>query len=105
MIAHTARIVVIADVLFTATAVIIQPVSGAFLALGWSAIRCSNPGSSFRSSLYVMVGLCWLPVVWIQMQMRDLARRRQPRRTAAAAALSSSCSAIWFCLGWPAFSA
>ena len=23
--------------------------------------------------LYVFVGLCWLPVVWIQIKMRDLA--------------------------------
>lgn len=72
-IARTASIVVVADFVFTATAVILQPITGYLLLLetgtpiaeGWVAMSLA---------LYVIVGLFWLPVVWIQIQMRDLAR-------------------------------
>jgi uncharacterized membrane protein len=51
VVAATARIVVIADAVFTATAVIVQPVSGAALAhvMGF---RCTNPGS-FPHSCFI----------------------------------------------------
>jgi hypothetical protein len=65
------RIVVIADLLFTATAVVAQPVTGALLA--W------HMGSSLSESwiaasiaLYIVTGDFWLPLVWMQMRMRDL---------------------------------
>jgi uncharacterized membrane protein len=73
VIAHTAGVVVIADALFTATAVVVQPVTGGALAYlagypvfsGWVAAALA---------LYVMVGAFWLPVVWMQLRFRDLAR-------------------------------
>jgi len=102
-IAAVARIVVIADFVFTATAVVAQPVTGVLLArqTGFSLLS----GWLFASILlYVATGLFWLPVVWIQMRMRDLA--------AAAVAASAPLPAayhrlfrIWFILGWPAFAA
>ena len=72
-IAHTAKVVVVGDVVFTATAVITQPVSGAFLAwaIGYSLWEAWIVVSL---ALYVLIGLCWLPVVWIQARLRDLAR-------------------------------
>ena len=68
-IAATTRIVVIADALFTASAVIAQPVTGALLAwqLGYSLLE---PWILASLALYVLVGLCWLPVVWIQVRLR-----------------------------------
>jgi len=71
-IAHTAGIVVIADALFTASAVVLQPLTGWALAalLGYSL---SQFWIEATLVLYVVVGLCWLPVVWIQIKMRDLA--------------------------------
>ena len=45
VIAGVSRIVVIADFIFTATAVVAQPVTGVLLAERW-AIRYRNPGSS-----------------------------------------------------------
>jgi uncharacterized membrane protein len=100
-IAHTARMVVIADAAFTATAVVVQPFTGVILA--WYA------GYSFFElwivlslALYVLVGACWLPVVSIQLQIRDLA--------AAAASNGTTLPEhyyrlfrVWFWLGWPAF--
>src|ERR1700693_1672669 len=70
-IAQTARVVVVADVVFTATAVILQPLSG--VAIAWRAgYSLTEPWIVLSLALYVLVGACWLPVVWIQTQLRDL---------------------------------
>ncbi|RZJ85475.1 MAG: DUF2269 domain-containing protein, partial [Brevundimonas sp.] len=67
-VAEVGRIVVLADFVFTATAVVIQPISG--LALihlqGWSL---TSSWLLAAYGLYVLIGVCWLPVVWIQYQM------------------------------------
>jgi uncharacterized membrane protein len=72
VIAGVARIVVIADFLFTATAVILQPVTGVLLAymIGYSLLEGWIVLSII---LYILTGAFWLPVVWMQMRMRDLA--------------------------------
>lgn len=100
-IAHTASIVVIADAVFTATAAILQPVSGAFLAL---AIGYSLWESWIVMSLalYMLVGACWLPVVWIQAEMRDLAHAAAQAGTGLPERYHRLFR-IWFVLGWPAF--
>src|SRR5690242_18608438 len=71
-IAHTAGTVVIADAIFTATAVVLQPLTGWGLMLisGFSLFHFWIKATLV---LYVFVGLCWLPVVFIQMKLRDLA--------------------------------
>ena len=72
VIAGVARIVVLADFLFTATAVVLQPVTGVWLA--WHTDYSLLEGWIFLSIvLYIVTGLFWLPVVWMQMSMRDLA--------------------------------
>lgn len=72
LIAHVAGTVVIADALFTATAVIAQPVTGILLAraIGWSL---TEGWLLLSIGLYVLTGACWLPVVRIQLRLRDLA--------------------------------
>ncbi len=72
-IAATAGTVVIADTIFTAVAVIVQPMSGALLAwlTGYSLLQSWILAAL---ALYVVVGLCWLPVVVIQIRLRDVAR-------------------------------
>lgn len=72
LIAHTASTVVIADTIFTATAVVAQPISGLWLAsrTGWS---WTEGWIVLSLGLYVLTGLFWLPVVWIQIRLRDLA--------------------------------
>ncbi|PLU73368.1 hypothetical protein BMJ21_05955, partial [Sinorhizobium medicae] len=71
-VAAVARIVVIADFLFTATAVVLQPVTG--IALAWNVGYSLAEGWIVLSIfLYLITGAFWLPVVWMQMEMRRLA--------------------------------
>jgi uncharacterized membrane protein len=100
-IAATARVVVIADMVFTASAVIAQPVSGALLAwmLGY---RVTEPWIVASLALYLLIGVCWLPVVGIQLTLRDLARAAA-ETGAALPARYHRLFRIWFLLGWPAF--
>lgn len=65
LIAHVSGTVVIADTIFTATAAIIQPVTGYFLAriIGWPL---SEGWIALSLCLYVFTGIFWLPVVWIR---------------------------------------
>jgi uncharacterized membrane protein len=72
-IARTASVVVIADMLFTLSAVIAQPITGGLL------MMLSNTGFAERwlaasLALYAIAGLFWVPVISMQIEMRDLAR-------------------------------
>jgi len=101
VIAHTARIVVIADLAFTATAVVVQPVTG--VALVWLAGYPPYQLWIVASvALYVFVGLCWLPVVWIQLQLRNLAAGAV-RENGVLSERYFKLFRIWFRFGWPAF--
>jgi uncharacterized membrane protein len=102
VIAVVARFVVIADLAFTAAAAIVQPVSG--FALAW-LIGLSPFDESWivlSLLLYVMVGLCWLPVVFIQIRMRQLAHEAAVDAKPLPAQYHRLFR-IWFWLGWPAF--
>jgi uncharacterized membrane protein len=100
---RTARTVVLADVMFTATAVVAQPVTGVLLAreLG---LPLSEPWLLTSLILYVVTGAFWLPVVWIQMRMRDLAGVAA-RRGGKLGADYGKLFRLWFLCGIPAFSA
>ena len=101
-IAATARIVVIADALFTAGAVIVQPISG--LLLAWTiGYPVTESWIVAALALYVIVGLCWLPVVGIQIRLRDLAAAAARTHTPLPDDYDRLFR-IWFALGWPAFS-
>ncbi|HEX8527155.1 DUF2269 family protein [Allosphingosinicella sp.] len=102
-VAETARMVVIADYVFTATAVVLQPVTGLLLA---SSVNYSLGEGWIVASiaLYLVTGAFWLPVVWMQSEMRKLA--------AAAAAQGQRLPdryrrlyRLWFAFGFPAFAA
>ncbi len=100
-VARTAGVVVIADVVFTATAVLAQPVTGyllareAGLALGEGWLMASLV-------LYGVAGAFWLPVVWMQIRMRDLARAAAAPGTALPAAYHRLFR-LWFAFGFPGF--
>jgi uncharacterized membrane protein len=72
-IARTAGVVVIADTFFTLSAVIAQPITGAELMIVQS-ISIGEHWILVALVLYVIAGLFWIPVVFIQVEMRDLAR-------------------------------
>ncbi|MBR1123285.1 DUF2269 domain-containing protein [Bradyrhizobium lablabi] len=74
LIAHTAGIVVIADMLFTLTAVLLQPVTG-FALMMLSSTSFSEPWIILSLGLYAVAGLFWVPVIFMQIEMRDLARK------------------------------
>ena len=80
-IAQTAAVVVIADYYFTTSAVILQPITGVLLALqmGWPLTQGWLMGSII---LYFLTGVFWLPVIQIQIKMRDLARHAAADNTA-----------------------
>ena len=72
-IADVAAIVVLADYLFTLTAAILQPLTGVALAYaaGYSLTAIWIVASM---ALYLFTGAFWIPVVFMQKRMRDLAR-------------------------------
>ena len=101
LIAHTAGIVVIADTLFTASAVVLQPLTGMALAhlLG---LPLSTFWIAASLALYLLVGCLWLPVVWIQIRLRNLAREFA-RSGSPLPALYHQLFRIWFICGAIAF--
>ena len=103
LIAGTARIVVIADMVFTATAVVAQPLTGWLLAreTGWAMTEGWIVASL---ALYVLTGICWLPVVRIQISLRNLASEAACNGTALPARYHHLYR-LWFALGIPAFMA
>lgn len=103
IIAHTASVVVIADWVFTASAVVAQPVTGLLLAnaMGW---RLDSFWIVASIGLYVFIGLFWLPVVWIQHRLRDLARTAAEKGESLPEAYFRLYR-VWFVCGFPAFAA
>jgi uncharacterized membrane protein len=103
VIAGTARIVVVADYVFTASAVAVQPVTGLLLARtagypldeGWILLAIA---------LYLLTGAFWLPVVWMQKRMRDLAIEAAASGTPLPR-LYRRLYRWWFAFGFPAFAA
>jgi uncharacterized membrane protein len=101
VIASVGRSVILADWLFTTPAVIIQPLTGyAMVSIaGWSL----TTGWVLASILlYLLVGACWLPVVWLQIRLRALARDAD-KNGAPLPPLYFRYLRVWFLLGWPAF--
>jgi uncharacterized membrane protein len=101
VVATVATHVVIADWLFTATTVVFQPLSGLWMA-HLAGLPLSTRWIAASLALYVLAGSCWLPVVWMQIRMRDLARAA----SAANAPLPPRYwlyQRRWVALGWPAF--
>ena len=67
------RLVVRADWWFTTPTVFIQPATGLAMA-AMAGLPWSTPWLAVSIALYLVAGACWLPVVWLQLRMRDMAR-------------------------------
>ncbi len=101
LIAGTGRIVVIADMVFTAVAAILQPVTGAALVVivGYDF---SELWIWMSLALYVLIGACWLPVIGLQLRLRDLALKATETGFGLSEAYYRAMR-LWIILGWPAF--
>ena len=77
-IARTAANVVFADMVFTMTAVLLQPVTGVVLMM-LSQTAVTELWLVTSLGLYAVAGLFWVPVIFMQIEMRDLARAAAAR--------------------------
>jgi uncharacterized membrane protein len=103
VVAGVARIVVFADFLFTATAVVLQPITGVLLAQGFG-YNLAEGWIVLSILLYLVTGAFWLPVVWMQMRMRRLAEAAVAEN-APLPAQYHTLFRWWFAFGFPAFGA
>jgi uncharacterized membrane protein len=92
VIAAVTRWVVVADWLFTATTAIAQPLTGWWLAERLGMPLMEVAWLRWSIGLYALAMACWLPVVWLQMRLRDLAGE-------AAASNQPLPRAYWRCFG------
>lgn len=96
-----AQTTVRADFIFTLPAVVLQPVTGIAL-IDLAGFDWANRWLVISYGLYLLAGLCWLPVVWIQHRMM----RMLERKIAGGGfdeSLFERLRRAWFLLGWPAF--
>ncbi len=101
VIAAVARNVITADWIFTATTIVLQPVTGFYLAYV-AAMPVTSRWIVWSTGLYLIAGICWLPVVWLQIQMQRLAADAATRN-AGLPALYWRYFRLWIALGIPAF--
>jgi uncharacterized membrane protein len=94
---------VLADWLFTTPAVVIQPATGLAIVaeLGYPL---RTPWLLWSILLYFLAGACWIPVVWIQLRMRGIARKADSEGRPLPPEYERL-RGIWLYLGVPAFSA
>lgn len=95
------KYVVIADWLFTLPAVLIQPTTGLWL-VQRSSLNYFDPWIVLSLILYGIAGLCWMPVVGLQIKMRNLAQYSADTGENLPTSFHRLFRA-WFFLGWPAF--
>ncbi|RTE92910.1 DUF2269 domain-containing protein [Bradyrhizobium sp. LVM 105] len=102
-IARTASVVVVADTIFTLSAVLLQPATGGLLMM-LTATPITEHWLLASLALYAVAGLFWIPVVFMQIEMRDLARKAAAQRSA----LPQRYFVLfrrWFACGFPGFGA
>ena len=97
------RLVVKADWWFTTPTIIIQPVSGIVMLdlAGWPF---DTPWLLWSYALYALAALCWLPVVWLQIQMHNMTKAANKTSTELPL-LFWRYARYWALLGYPAFAA
>jgi uncharacterized membrane protein len=101
--AHVTGLIVIAGWLFTATAIVIQPVSGVIL-VRIAGYLWDAPWLLRSYALYLVAGMFWLPVVWMHLRIaKRAAEARDDNRPLSIEV--HQLMRIWFWCGWPAFAA
>ncbi len=99
-IAAVSRHVVLADWLFTSPAMILQPLTGIWM-MQLAGYQPTDLWLLLAFVLYGMAGVCWLPVVWLQIRVRDMAVTAQALGTPLPMRYHRYMT-LWFALGWPA---
>lgn len=100
-IAATNRHVVLADWIFTTPTVIFQPLSGLWMA-HLLDLPLTTPWIAASLGLFALAGACWLPVVWLQIRMQQIAADAVARGTPLPGNYWRM-ARRWFWLGVPAF--
>jgi uncharacterized membrane protein len=103
LVAAVGKYVVTADWLFTATTVILQPLTGFYLVY-LASIPLTSRWILWSIGLYLLAGACWLPVLWLQINMQRIAAAARKGNTPLPARFWRYFR-IWFGLGIPAFAA
>jgi uncharacterized membrane protein len=93
--------VVIADSCFTAPAVLVQLITG-FWMIQILSLPLSTPWIAASLALFAIIGACWLPVLWLQIQASRMARRAVEQQQSLPPRYFRVMR-WWFWLGWPAF--
>lgn len=101
IIAAVGKKVIVADWLFTATTVVIQPVTGFYLVY-LADIPLTSRWVLWSTALYLLAGACWLPVVWLQIKMHQLAETANLNKNGLTS-LFWRYFCLWIALGVPAF--
>lgn len=96
------RYVVIADWLFTTPAIIVQPLTG-FWMIYLAGFPLTSTWIVVSVALYLLAGVCWLPVVWMQIKMRDMAIAADQAGQFDLPPLYWRYFRYWVMLGIPAF--
>ncbi|QJE00042.1 DUF2269 domain-containing protein [Massilia forsythiae] len=100
-IAVVSKYVVIADWLFTATTAVLQPATGLYM-IHLAGYPLHSKWIMWSIALYVLAGACWLPVVWLQIRLRDIATQAA-REGGDLPPLYWTYFKTWVALGIPAF--
>ena len=98
---YAARNTVLADCCFTFPAVVIQPISG-FALIYMAGLDSTSLWLMATYVIYVIAGLCWLPVVGIQIQLKNMCREASESDTELPDRYHKLFK-VWLLLGWPAF--
>ena len=98
---YAARNTVLADYLFTFPAAVIQPLTGLWL-VNKVGYDWAETWLLITYALYALAAVCWLPVVWIQIQLKTMLAAAAKTQTPLPERYHQLFR-IWFALGWPAF--
>lgn len=98
---YASKNTVLADYFFTFPAAVIQPISGAIL-IYMAGFNWTDLWLTATYVIYFFAGLCWLPVVWIQIELKNMCQEALENGNELPDRYQKLFK-IWFLLGWPAF--
>ena len=100
--------VIKADWWFTTPAVIFQPLSGLWMLYerGYTVSTMLEQNWVWMTfALYIFSGICWLPVVWLQIRMAKIAEKAHKENADTIPEPYWRYARRWELLGYPAFCA